>query len=468
MSATSDVKANLEKYIEQYIEKYRVPGLSAAILHEGEVFYTNAWGVTGESGEQVTAETPFLLGSISKSLTGLAIMKLIEEEKIKLEDPVQSHLPWFSLKDENDSKIKVKHLLAQTSGLSSYSGLLLSDKGSKNEDSIKLNVKKLSNTKLTSVPGKKHQYSGANYLILGALIEEVSGQSFSEYMEQQIFLPLGMSHSVADHKSAKEMGLESGYQSWFGYPVKSNISYDNGGSPYGYMAANTNDMIHYLKFINGNHFLKKDHFQEYFSPLFETKDNVYYGFGWRFSEPKKEDMIWHNGSTPDSRSEIFYLPDSGWSGVILTNKNHVLEEEYLSYLKFGIINILNGEEPEELPNHIPILRLITLGVAALLVCPLGIVIYKRKQFRDHLKLRGILKVWGVFSILLSIVIVPILVKSLGTPWYSISIYAPDLAWIIRLIILLLILNGLISLFVAGKKRSGVFQNQGNRNHHFNL
>lgn len=105
--------------------------------------------------KKITSKTPFAIGSISKSLTALAIVKLIEDKKIKLEDSVQQHLPWFKLKDSQiSSSITIQHLLTHTSGINTYEGLLISDKQSKSSTALKENVMRLSNVKLTALPGK--------------------------------------------------------------------------------------------------------------------------------------------------------------------------------------------------------------------------------------------------------------------------------------------------------------------------
>lgn len=115
-------------------------------------------------------------------------MRLIEEGAVNLEDPVQQYLPWFTLKDRQAaSQITIKHLLTQTSGMSTYSGLSISDQESQDMGMIRENTKSLSNVALTAKPGEKHQYSNANFLILAAIIEEVTDQTYSEYMEQQVF-----------------------------------------------------------------------------------------------------------------------------------------------------------------------------------------------------------------------------------------------------------------------------------------
>ena len=115
-------------------------------------------------------------------------MKLIEDKKIKLEDSVQQHLPWFKLKDSQiSSSITIQHLLTHTSGINTYEGLLISDKQSKSSTALKENVMRLSNVKLTALPGEKYQYSNANYIVLGALIEEITNDTYSHIWKNMFF-----------------------------------------------------------------------------------------------------------------------------------------------------------------------------------------------------------------------------------------------------------------------------------------
>ena len=177
--AQQDIKATLDKYIEKFIKEQNIPGVAVAIVHNKDVFFTKTWGLLGNL-KKITSKTPFAIGSISKSLTALAIVKLIEDKKIKLEDSVQQHLPWFKLKDSQiSSSITIQHLLTHTSGINTYEGLLISDKQSKSSTALKENVMRLSNVKLTALPGEKYQYSNANYIVLGALIEEITNDTYS-------------------------------------------------------------------------------------------------------------------------------------------------------------------------------------------------------------------------------------------------------------------------------------------------
>ncbi|MBG9853930.1 serine hydrolase domain-containing protein [Bacillus wiedmannii] len=453
--AQQNIKIALDKYIEKFIKEQNIPGASVAIVHNKDVFFTKTMGITGESEKKVTSKTPFAIGSISKSLTALAIVKLIEDKKIKLEDPVQRYLPWFQLKDSQiSSTITIQHLLTHTSGISTYEGLAISDKQSKNSTALKENVMKLSNVKLTAPPGEKYQYSNANYIILGALIDEVTNETYSSYMEKCIFQPLNMNGAAASKETAYEKGYLTGYQSWFGIPKKSIVAYDNAGAPYGYITANLEDMIQYIMFLNrpeDAQFLKQENMDLYLSPLYKINSEKSYGFGLRTTNiNESETMIWHSGSTPDARAEIFILNKSGWGGVILTNKNHVLEEQALSVLKNGIISILNGEEPVDPPKNIPLTQIILLIVTLILFIISFMLIKKYKHMNTVKKV-----IWlsiGSLSLLLSITFIPILTYGTKSPWHTIKMFASDVALFASIIVTLLAVNGLISIFIALRRK----------------
>ncbi|MBG9839332.1 penicillin-binding protein [Bacillus tropicus] len=453
--AQQNTKVTLDKYIEKFIKEQNIPGAAVAIVHNKEVFFTKTMGVTGESEKKVTSKTPFAIGSISKSLTALAIVKLIEDKKIKLEDPVQRYLPWLKLKNPQiSSAITIQHLLTHTSGISTYEGLSLSDKQSKSSTALKENVMKLSNVKVTALPSEKYQYSNANYMILGALIEEVTNETYSSYMEKHVFQPLNMNGAAASKENAYEKGYLTGYQSWFGIPRKSVVSYDNAGAPYGYITANLEDMIQYIMFLNrpeDAQLLKQENMHLYLSPLYKKNSEKGYGFGLRTTNiNESETMIWHSGSTPDARAELFNLNESGWGGVILTNKNHVLEETALSVLKKGIISILNGEEPVDIPKNIPLIQIVLLIVTLILFIISIMLIKKYKHMKTVKKL-----IWlfiGSLFLLISIVFIPLLTYSTSSPWRTIKIFAPDVALFTSIIVTLLAVNGLISILIALRRK----------------
>ncbi|MDV2682778.1 serine hydrolase [Alkalihalophilus lindianensis] len=446
VAAEEDKLHQLEQYIERFIEEQQIPGTSIAIVHEGELFYANAWGITGESEEPVTTETPFTLGSISKSLTGLGVMKLVEGGAVDLEDPIHMYLPSFDLQDQQAaSQITIKQLLTHTSGFSTYSGLAVSDKESKDAGVIKKHAQRLLNEKLSAGPGEKYQYSNANFIILGALIEEVTNQTYSEFMEKEVFTPLGMDGAAADEHTADNKGYKAGHQSWLGLPQRSHVNYDNGGAPYGYIVASTTDMVQYLSLLHSRErpdFLSEEMMNLYVSPHVQTGEDRYYGFGVRVTAPySNEEMIWHSGSTPDSRSEIFYIPETGWGGVILTNKNHILEEDALAYLKHGIINILNGEEAVKVPTYFPLIQMIIIALLCFLTAMFIYIIVKSKS--AIVRKKALWRSLGIILVFLSITIIPLLLYFVGVPWHTIKGFATDVAWLTITFSILSLVNGIL-------------------------
>ncbi|WP_242634566.1 serine hydrolase domain-containing protein [Bacillus timonensis] len=456
-SAQDTIESKLHLYIERYIEEQRIPGAAVSIVENDKVIYSESFGKTGGNELEVTPDTPFLLGSISKSFTALAVLKLAEEGMIGLEDPIKKHLPSFTLKDKKAaSKITIKQLLTQTSGFSTYKGMTISDLGSNEPDAIQTNIQLLSDTKLTETPGTKHQYSNANYSILAALIEEVSGRSYADFMDKRVFKPLGMNHAAADMERATDRGYQSGYQSWFGFPVKSKVPYDNGGAPYGYIAASSNDMVHYLKaLIDGNtkKLVNEELLNLAFSPHVKTGESRYYGFGWRITDPDSDnEMIWHSGSTPDSRTDLFFYPESKWGAVILTNKEHILEEAALIHFRNGIISIMNGEEPMDVDAYKPTVQIAITLLLLILAGNFIRILLNYKSIKE-IEYRRMNIALGIIMVLLAIILIPLLIFFSSSPWHSITLFAADIALLTVFLTVLLFVNGALLLVTRRKMKN---------------
>ncbi|MEC0308620.1 serine hydrolase [Paenibacillus lautus] len=433
-------------YMKAAMEEYQIPGLSVAILQDGDMVFTNSYGVTAE-GSTVSSKTPFLLGSISKSMTALGIVQLVESGKVDLDKSIGAYLPWFAAEASSEvSSITIRQLLAQTSGYSTYTGLEYSDVGAKDASGLKENVRNLSNAMLSRTPGEQHQYSNANYMILGAVLEEVSGQSYADYMEQHVFGPLGMSTAAADEERAVRTGFEQGYQSWFGYPRVSSVPYDNSGASYGYITASIEDMTRYLQFLleDNDMLLSREYKELFLSPLVQHRPDRAYGFGWRISETDQgETLIWHSGSTPEARAEIFFIPERGVGAVILTNKDHILEEARLFQVSKDLRGILDGQDtkPPSAGVH-PVIW----GLAGTLIILLAILIWLLLRMKKrNLKLYLTLPLSLVFFAM-SAGIIPLFMRLTSSPWNSIRLFAPDIAYMTLGIVAILAWMGLVLMY----------------------
>lgn len=114
--------AVIDAFIRQEMEAGNIPGLAVGIVRGNRVLYLKGFGTAGPGRGEVTPQTPFVLGSVSKSITGLAVMQLVERGRLGLDDPVRSFLPWFAMGGADASSIRIAHLLSHTSGIPGWHG----------------------------------------------------------------------------------------------------------------------------------------------------------------------------------------------------------------------------------------------------------------------------------------------------------------------------------------------------------
>jgi CubicO group peptidase (beta-lactamase class C family) len=211
--------ASIDAYIENEMRDVHIPGLALGIVHNDEVVHLRGFGEADRAGRAVTPQTPFILASVSKTFTAVAIMQLVESGKVDLDAPVRRYLPDFRVADENASaQITVRHLLHHTSGLpedSSFGPMLSNDI---RDEALSDRVRALEDVQLSHGVGAEFEYTDPNYDVLGLVVQTVSGQSYESYIADHVFAPLGMRHSYTNQVDARRNGLATGHRSWFGYP----------------------------------------------------------------------------------------------------------------------------------------------------------------------------------------------------------------------------------------------------------
>ncbi|MGM0851958.1 MAG: serine hydrolase [Bacillota bacterium] len=443
----------LERFMNESMEEYGIPGASLAIIQEGKLMFQQSWGEQSK-GAPVTKDTLFTIGSVSKPLTSLAIMRLVDDKKIELDQEIDHYLHAFHYnRNRFDKKITIRHLLTHSSGITSYDGLEIADRNLRGKNAIDVAVQKLNNVNLSYEPGEVHQYSAANYLLLGKIIENITKQTFSEYMDDEIFSVIGMDRTVSNFEAAKVLGYQPGYQSWFGKPMKSRGFFDDSGAPYGYMVSTTGDMAKFIKFLleGGGDILSKDSFDTYTSPHYHRKEDMYYGLGWRISTEVDNSYYFHGGETPDSRAELFINPQQDYGFILLTNKNNFSEVLSTVWMRDGIKMIVEeGKSPEvqQLNHHMQWNTLIVVLFLLLLSSWNLYRLIKKPKIKS--------KVWkfiGVLSILLSIIMVPLIIYLFSSPWNTINLYAPATAILIKVLVGILATNGVLLLLVMYFKKT---------------
>ena len=205
--------AAVDALVEAQMKKHSLPGVALAITQGEEIVYLKGFGTAG-GGREMIAQTPLYIGSISKPFTSLAVMQLVEEGKIDLNAPVQTYLSWFAVADEEASRtITIRNLLNHTSGLSDagFDRILPTDISREEA------VRALSEARLTVPVGKQTQYFNLNFTVLSLVVETVTGQSFEDYLQENIFDPLDMGHTHTSLETAQADGCLPGIHAFLAW-----------------------------------------------------------------------------------------------------------------------------------------------------------------------------------------------------------------------------------------------------------
>ncbi len=233
----------IDAFMHERMESLNIPGAALAIVREGEIVHLAGYGVANEAGDPVTPQTPFLLASLSKPVTAVAVMQLAEAGQIELDAPIQQYLPWLL----PGTPITVRQLLHQTSGLDETQGYRrnLEPDGS---GALAASIRQLADTELNNPPGTTFEYSNSNYDILGLLIETVTGQSYGDYIQTNIFSPLEMSRSFTSLESARAAGMSSAFYPFFGRQTSFDdwLPYTRAVQPSAGLIGSAEDMAHFV------------------------------------------------------------------------------------------------------------------------------------------------------------------------------------------------------------------------------
>lgn len=267
------------------MKTHHIPGLALAITHNNQVLHVKGYS-TANNDRPVTAQTQFLIASMSKSFTAIAVMQLVEAGQINLDSPVQTYLPEFTVTDPAfAAKITIRHLLNQVSGLS--------DVGFPDElqvsqaTTIGNRITSLSQARPVAFPGSQFHYFNPNYEVLARVVEVVSQQPFSAYLQTHIFTPLQMSRTLNPTTSAEAFqgatNMAQGHLMAFGLPFAyPEMSGYVGGSSG--IISTAEDMANYLIFqTNSGQFKETKLLSQSSVALMHTPPKTIgssYGMGW--------------------------------------------------------------------------------------------------------------------------------------------------------------------------------------------
>lgn len=436
----------IDAYIDEQMRRLKIPGVSLAIVEGDKIVHRRGFGKARPGGDAPTPQTPFFIGSLTKSFTALAVMQLVEAGKIELDAPAQRYLPWFRVADpEASSQITVRHLLNQTSGLPQSPGLANLADFDNRSDATERQVRALSHLKLTRPVGSKFEYSNLNYNVLGLIVESASRESYADYVQHHIFDPLDMRHSYTSIVEAQQDDLAMGYRYWFGVPVAArNLPIPCGSLPSGQLISSAEDIAHYLlAYLNDGRYgdaqiLSPAGIAEMHHPAAEINEMGmslgHYGMGWISDGIGKSRIVSHSGIVPDFGAFMALAPEPKKGVILLFNANHATMKMTYDEVGMNAARLLAGQPPtphrfDALPWMMPAMLLIPI----LQVIGVITTLQQLRRWRLEPERRPSReRIWGQHILLplipnlsIALTLIPMLSRLRG----FVSSFMPDYSWL---------------------------------------
>lgn len=304
----------VDAYIDEIMQRFPIPGLSLAIVKGDQILYMNGYGTANPHGDPVTPQTPFPLASVTKSFTALAVRQLAHAGKLDLDQSVQTYLPEFRLADEQAAaSITVRHLLDHTSGISRTEGEepYLNSPDTKFPEALD----RLARFRPKYKPGKHYDYSNWNYSLLGEVIGRVSGETYGEYVQKNIFDPLEMYHaSPVDYHTVP--GAATGNLFTFGISRPYDEKHIPVMSGAAYLTASAEDLAHYVIPL-----LKRGQYHD--QSLLPAQGEGWYDTYWNWHPGRAEDILSSHSGGHNSISTSFELLFPQEVGVVVLMNTHL-------------------------------------------------------------------------------------------------------------------------------------------------
>jgi CubicO group peptidase (beta-lactamase class C family) len=294
-----------------------VPGASVAVIRNGEPLIRRSWGLADlEAGTAASSATNYRLASVSKQFTAAAILLLVQDGMLGLDDVIGEWLPSLV---ERVRRVTVRQLLTHTSGIADYEDLVPPRATRQVRDADVPGLLASSDTSYFE-PGSGYRYSNSGYALLALVVERASGMSFRTFLRERIFLPLSMHTSVA-----YEEGVSSVENRAYGYSLvrgswkRNDQSITSAVLGDGGIYSSIDDLVKWDAALYDDRLLGAEYRRLAFTPHTATDDpDVRYGFGWRITG----DAVWHSGETVGFRNVIVRCPARRTTAIILTNRDY--------------------------------------------------------------------------------------------------------------------------------------------------
>jgi CubicO group peptidase (beta-lactamase class C family) len=314
--AQDGVATKVDEYIRAEMQAQQIPGVSLAVIKNGEIVLARGYGLANvEHQVPVKPETIFQSGSMGKQFTATAIMMLVEEGKLSLDDKITKY---FTDGAEAWRNITVRHLLTHTSGMTDYPPDF-DLRRDYTEDEL---VQRVKTIPLAFQPGEKWSYSNLAYVMLGVLIHKVSGKFYGDFLQERVFKPLGMTTASVISEADIVPNRAAGYRL-----VKGELKNQDWVSPTmnttadGSLYLTVYDMAKWDAALYTEKLLKRASLAQMWTPVkLNNGKTQAYGFGWGFADVNGHHVIEHGGAWQGFTTYIARYVDDKLTVIVLTNR----------------------------------------------------------------------------------------------------------------------------------------------------
>lgn len=318
-SSVSPMSTEFDKLLSEQFKPGET-GCAALVASKGQIIYKKAFGMANlELNVPMQPDMVFRIGSITKQFTAVAILQLMEQGKLSLQDDITKFIPDYPTQGY---KITIEHLLTHTSGIKSYTNVPEFAGYSRIDKTPEEVIKIFRNQPMEFAPGTKWNYNNSGYFLLGYIIEKASGKSYPDYIEENFFKPLGMTGSLFGSDTKIVKNRASGYQP-DGDGVQ-NAEIMSMTLPYsaGSIQSTVEDLFKWNQAVHSYKLVKKETLQKAFTEykLSDGKGTAY-GYGWMLKQLQGSPTIEHGGAINGYLCNAIYLPDQDVFVAVFSNSN---------------------------------------------------------------------------------------------------------------------------------------------------
>lgn len=338
-TTSENFEESVDAFFEEKMKEYEIPGAAVAVVEHGEVVLEKSYGVSNvEKNTEFSDDTTFRIASITKTFTAAALLQLVEQGKVELDEDILTYLPKLEIENPYDVPITVENLLTYTSGIDSSSLLELSYEEIEMPCGYLLDEMNKKDLTVVTEPGTHIEYCSYGVVLEGCIIEAVSGESCADYIENHILNPLGMNDTTM---SMEDAAMSNGYISMNGHLTEYTMNGYFKLYPEGGLISSLRDMTKYISMFleNGSYQGQRilsaetaESMQKQAITYDELLPGMCYGFG-EYDEQGVR-VVGHGGYAPDgflSQIDLYPQYESGTFVIVNQGSNNDIATDFRTF-----------------------------------------------------------------------------------------------------------------------------------------